>query len=283
MTMTNLPEPPPFCYALDREDNVWYRSWTTWTLNTRSSDREGPIAYEDIGPHLKPFRRLFTADQLLQMANTATAARSDIPAPEAEPAPETETEPSVPVGEPEANIRSTEGGLTRYRITTLTDEQLTDYIGMVQARVHTIKAEIELRETTLAVLRPRLNIYVVDLADLRLEHELRNRPPATVEVDPPTTVEQALSTPFDSDAGDGLTLREYLGRLLVTVWKEEEGFSGKHPFGNSGWQSDVAVALVGAGLIAGHVEDEGYLGSYDEQGFNALVIDAIELMTKESP
>jgi len=117
------------------------------------------------------------------MANTATAARSDIPAPEAEPAPETETEtePSVPVGEPEANTRSTEGGLSRYRISTLTDEQLTNYIGMVQARVHTIKAEVELRDTTLDVLRPRLNTYVADLTNLRLERELRNRPPATID------------------------------------------------------------------------------------------------------
>jgi len=53
----------------------------------------------------------------------------------------------------------------------------------------------------------------------------------------------ALSIRFNSDAGDNLTVRDYFYNLLRTLWIEEEGFSGKRPFGNSGWQYDIYNAL----------------------------------------
>lgn len=66
-------------------------------------------------------------------------------------------------------------------------------------------------------------------------------------------LEAALALTFDSDAGDGLTIRGYLRELLVTLWREDEGFSGKRPFGNSGWQSDLYAPLVKAGILKGEV------------------------------
>ena len=50
---------------------------------------------------------------------------------------------------------------------------------------------------------------------------------------------------------DGRTLREYLTDLLLTVWQEGECFSGKRPFGNSGWQSDVYHSLGKAEYVDG--------------------------------
>jgi hypothetical protein len=70
-----------------------------------------------------------------------------------------------------------------------------------------------------------------------------------------TDYEAALSVVFDSDAGDGLTVRGYLRRLLLELWDEEEGFSGKRPFGNSGWDWELYRPLVIAGFIAGEMED----------------------------
>ena len=58
---------------------------------------------------------------------------------------------------------------------------------------------------------------------------------------------------------EGYTIRKYLTELLVTLWSEGEGFSGKRPFGNSGWQWDVYVPLVRAGLISGEIDKQ-----YDE-------------------
>jgi hypothetical protein len=69
--------------------------------------------------------------------------------------------------------------------------------------------------------------------------------------------EGALGLKVDGDdAGTNLTIREYLRELLLTLWMEEEGFSGKRPFGNSGWQHDVYAPLVKAGFIKGTVDEE---------------------------
>lgn len=64
---------------------------------------------------------------------------------------------------------------------------------------------------------------------------------------------------YSSDLAEELTIRDYLKQLLEELWREEEGFSGKRPFGNSGWQHDVYCALVKAGAIEGtvHTYDDG--------------------------
>lgn len=89
----------------------------------------------------------------------------------------------------------------------------------------------------------------------------------------------ALDVRFDSDAGDNLSVREYFGRLAEEVWREEEGFSGKRPFGNSGWQPDVIAALVGAGFIGGKIDGDGQLdyGSYDRSAAESYIIELIRL------
>ena len=57
-------------------------------------------------------------------------------------------------------------------------------------------------------------------------------------------LDAALDVRFDSDAGDNLTVREYFKTLLLTLWDEKEGFSGKRPWGNSGWEYEVHIALL---------------------------------------
>lgn len=71
----------------------------------------------------------------------------------------------------------------------------------------------------------------------------------------------ALDVRFDSDAGSNITVREYLQALLTTVWEEKESFSGKRPFGNSGWEHEVFTPLVKAGFISGTF-DETYAGQW---------------------
>ena len=65
----------------------------------------------------------------------------------------------------------------------------------------------------------------------------------------------ALGTYFDFD-GDRITVGCYLRKLLEKIWIEEEGFSGKRPFGNSGWQSDLTIPLVAGGFIDGEIIEE---------------------------
>lgn len=81
----------------------------------------------------------------------------------------------------------------------------------------------------------------------------------------------ALEVRFDSDAGDGLTVRDYLRTLLETLWREGEGFSGKRPFGNSGWEYDLYAPLIKGGFLAGKLDEDGYVEDFDRTEAEAYV------------
>lgn len=85
----------------------------------------------------------------------------------------------------------------------------------------------------------------------------------------------ALDIRFDSDAGDNLTIRDYLRELLETLWAEGAGFSGKRPFGNSGWEHDLYKPLVQHGFIEGQLDEEGYLLEFDRPTAEVFVFDLI--------
>lgn len=88
----------------------------------------------------------------------------------------------------------------------------------------------------------------------------------------------ALEVRFSSDAGDDLTVREYLRTLLMTLWEEGEGFSGKRPFGNSGWEYNIYNPLVKAGLLPGTIDDDGDVTVENERHAHAYVCDLILAM-----
>lgn len=76
-----------------------------------------------------------------------------------------------------------------------------------------------------------------------------------------------------------ITVREYFRNLLRTLWVEEEGFSGKRPFGNSEWQALLYAHLVKEGYLSGEVyEEEGewYVKNYDEKQAVALTLALID-------
>lgn len=76
----------------------------------------------------------------------------------------------------------------------------------------------------------------------------------------------------DADAG---TIKEYLIKLLHELWSEGEGFSGKRPFGNSGWEYELYLPLVSAGVVKGKLDPEGYIQDVDTDAANAMIFDAI--------
>lgn len=66
----------------------------------------------------------------------------------------------------------------------------------------------------------------------------------------------ALDTKFFClDLDEEVTVRGYLKALLTTLLDEEESFSGKRPFGNSGWLYDLARPLISAGVVEGQIVD----------------------------
>lgn len=63
------------------------------------------------------------------------------------------------------------------------------------------------------------------------------------------TPQQALDIKFFcNDLDEDITFREYFQKLLNQLWYEGEGFSGKRPFGNSGWQDDIYEVLDQMGI-----------------------------------
>lgn len=79
------------------------------------------------------------------------------------------------------------------------------------------------------------------------------------------------------------SIREYLHALLTELWREGEGFSGKRPFGNSGWEYDLYKPLIVAGVIKGSLDIDGYIADVDTKAGNAEVFRLIDELCGVSP
>lgn len=77
------------------------------------------------------------------------------------------------------------------------------------------------------------------------------------------------------DISDTMSIRQYFEALFLKVWEENEGFNGKRPWGNSGWDYDVYVPLIKAGLIEGELDEDGCIVKLDESVANKWVSDNI--------
>jgi hypothetical protein len=86
------------------------------------------------------------------------------------------------------------------------------------------------------------------------------------------THQEMLEVSFKcDDLRKTVTIRAYLHALLQAMWREGESFSGKRPFGNSGWEYDIIAPLVKAGAIKGVIDKDGYLDDHDEKAANKLI------------
>ena len=84
-----------------------------------------------------------------------------------------------------------------------------------------------------------------------------------------------LALPMGRNDAEAATIRDYLKALLSELWREEESFSGKRPFGNSGWQHEVYAALIKGGAAPGTLDDDGYITDYDRAACERIVMEAI--------
>jgi hypothetical protein len=92
------------------------------------------------------------------------------------------------------------------------------------------------------------------------------------------TPQQVLATPMQPNDAGAITVRAYLVELLYEVWRSREGFSGKRPFGNSGWEHDLYESLGRAGYIR-YIEDEhGYCEDMDQATGDRLIALAIRAL-----
>lgn len=66
------------------------------------------------------------------------------------------------------------------------------------------------------------------------------------------TNKEILELKFEStDLERTISIRDFFKELLTTLFKKGECFSGKRPFGNSGWDYDLCVCLAKKGVIDG--------------------------------
>jgi hypothetical protein len=84
-----------------------------------------------------------------------------------------------------------------------------------------------------------------------------------------------------NDAG-ATTIGAYLTALLVELWQQEEGFSGKRPFGNSDWKFDVYKALIKGGAVPGKLDADGCVEDCDNVAADEAVLVAIETLARAS-
>ena len=82
--------------------------------------------------------------------------------------------------------------------------------------------------------------------------------------------------PMQKNDIDAKTIGEYFEKLLLTLWDEQEDFSGKRPFGNGGWEYDVYAALISAGVVDGSLDEEGYVADVTYSAANDIVCETIK-------
>jgi hypothetical protein len=87
-----------------------------------------------------------------------------------------------------------------------------------------------------------------------------------------------LNLPLDDNDANAKTIKEYLKALLRELWNEQEGFTGKRPFGNSGWDHDLIRPLIKHGLVEGQLDGEGYVYNCNQDQANRLILAAIQAL-----
>ena len=120
--------------------------------------------------------------------------------------------------------------------------------------------------------------------------------PAVQEVDP-EFIQRVLDCPIASPvrgAGDDMapegiegftledvTVREYLGAVMIKVWDSGHSFDSKRPFGFSGWRTEIISAIEEAGLIEKSGDDPESVIAKHKAGVE-IVRAAILAMSSES-
>lgn len=89
---------------------------------------------------------------------------------------------------------------------------------------------------------------------------------------------QILDLPMGTNDAEASTIRGYLKCLLTTLWKEGESFSGKRPLGNSGWEHELYVPLIAAGVVKGKLDSDGYTVDLDRKAADKAIMLAIEAL-----
>lgn len=91
------------------------------------------------------------------------------------------------------------------------------------------------------------------------------------------TNKEILELEFEStDLGETITIKEFFKRLLTTLFEEGECFSGKRPFGNSGWDYDLCICLAKNGVIKGKYDSKYDDWDWDSKEADKKILELIK-------
>jgi hypothetical protein len=93
------------------------------------------------------------------------------------------------------------------------------------------------------------------------------------------TPRQVLDLELPENDSGASTVRGYLIALLDKLWREDDRFSGKHPFGNSQWQYDLYEPMGRAGMVAMAFDADGYVETFshaEQVRADSLILAAIQ-------
>lgn len=80
---------------------------------------------------------------------------------------------------------------------------------------------------------------------------------------------------YSEDAGKDITIKEYIKRFAIQLFIKGICFNSKRPFGNSGWEEEIPIALIKNNVLNGRLEydEDGYISdlTYDENEYKELI------------
>ena len=92
------------------------------------------------------------------------------------------------------------------------------------------------------------------------------------------TGQEILKLGMAENDAQAKTIKDYLIELLRRLWTEQEGFSGKRPLGNSGWEFDLYKTLIIGGAMEGKMDSDGYVDECDVKEGNRLILLAVNAL-----
>jgi hypothetical protein len=79
------------------------------------------------------------------------------------------------------------------------------------------------------------------------------------------------------DFDEPISIRNFYKECLKALIFEGESFSGKRPFGNSGWEWNIYAALIREGFVEGTLDKDGYVDEIDStRDVDLALVDLIE-------
>jgi len=81
---------------------------------------------------------------------------------------------------------------------------------------------------------------------------------------------------YSNDLRRDITVRDFFKQLMLVLFAKSDDFSGKRPFGNSGWTHDLEKTAVMNDFVQGVIDSDGYVQNIHSEAFDDLMFETIK-------